>query len=96
MAAQRIAVLPDRKDRDNSLNAKVVTDEEVWLLSLCADTCKVIAAEPATNEVVPGFASDTVDSLNRHFGHHRVHKTHKDVVPPTDELRQLRGLVPPN
>jgi hypothetical protein len=93
-AAARIAQLPDRKDRNGDLNPKVVTEEELWLISLCLDTGKQIAAEPGTEEFIPNFASDTDRYFRDRFGEHRIRKAHKQVTPPTPELEQLRALVP--
>jgi hypothetical protein len=92
-AGARIAALSDRKDREGNLNPKVVTEEELWLMSLCLDAGKQIADDPGTEEFIPNFSLDMVRELRGRFGEHRIRKAHKEVAPPTPELRQLRSLV---
>lgn len=94
-AGERIRHLPGRIDPFGWVNPKLLTPEEIWFISLCADVGKELARAEGTDPFPARFADDAARQVRRHFGRHLLHKTRRRVEPPTEELARLRRGVPP-
>lgn len=94
-AGDRIRHLPGRIDPFGWVNPKLLTSEEIWFISLCADVGKEIARAEGTDPFPARFADDAARQVRSHFGRHALRKARRRVRPPTEELGRLRRAVPP-
>lgn len=93
-AGERIRHLPGRVDPFGLVNPKLLTAEELWLISLCADVGKEIARADGTHPFPARYADDAARQVRCHFGRRALRRARRRVQAPSDELGQLRRAVP--